>query len=219
MNANQLPTRVVVVEDHHFTRLGIEVCLNSDSNIQHIISTSSIAEFWKYYQPGCCDIILLDLNLPDGNGMDLFRKLIEKGNKPPVLILTMHDQDSYITEALELGVNGYMLKNSTQAELTKAIHRVAEGGEYYDLRVTQMLVTSFKKRKAAKGSVKNELSPREKEVMRLVVQEYSNHEIADQLHLSVRTVENHKRTLMQKLGVKNSIGLVKKAFEEEAVWM
>ena len=136
-----------------------------------------------------------------------------------VLGLTMHDEPDYIVKMLEAGASGYLLKNAGREELLAAIHAVAKGDSYFSQKVSSTLLHLVTKQKSAtpatdKAAPETPLSDREIEVLRLISQEYSNGEIADKLFISIRTVDTHRRNLLEKLQVKNTVGLVKYAIEK-----
>lgn len=182
----------------HFT-VDIDECSNGFELLEKLIK--------KEY-----DIILLDISMPVMDGLDTLKKIRDEDIQTPVVILTMHTEESIIRRSYELGARAYISKASDEEELSKAINFILKGQSYYSSEIAHILFNSSDKKaeKAAK-MVKGVLTNRELEVLRLIIQEKTNQEIADDLFLSKRTVEGHRERIMNKLGIHSTIGLVKYA--------
>ena len=162
------------------------------------------------------DVILMDISLPDISGIELTRQITKQYHEIKVLILSMYTQDDFITNAIAAGAKGYLPKNTTRQELLNAIVSVQSGKEYYNDAVSKIILENYissvrKNTEINTEEEKENLSSREKQILKLYVEGLSNQEIADKLFISIRTVESHKNHMMQKLGVKSTVELVKYA--------
>ena len=208
--------KIFLVDDHQIVRDGIRALLLGSPEISIVGEASDGEEMMKKLETDRPDIILMDISLPGISGIDLTRQAVQKLPEVKVIILSMFTNEEYITNALAAGAKSYLPKNTTQQELLTAISKVYEGKEYYSDTISKIIfenfVTNVRKVKDTEP-VKDEelLSSREKQILRLCVEGQTNQEIADHLYISIRTVESHKNHIMQKLGVKNTVELVKYA--------
>jgi DNA-binding NarL/FixJ family response regulator len=155
------------------------------------------------------DVIIMDVSMPDLNGIQVTERLKRVCQKIMVLVLTAHDDSGYLRQLLEVGASGYVLKKAAAEELIKAIRVVAAGGVYLDPSLAGKVVGGYLgKRGLRSNSSGNEISEREAEVLRLVAWGYTNKEVAGYLGISVKTVETHKANLMQKLDLKSRVEMV-----------
>lgn len=160
------------------------------------------------------DVLLLDINLPDQSGLDVCKKLRTDTPDVKILALSMHNDESYISAMLSLGAQGYVLKNTGKVELCTAIRALAEGKTYFTQEVTDTMMQSLmRERKAGVAKEPPKISRREKEVLKLIMDEQTTQEIAKHLFLSEKTVESHRAALLAKLGARNTAGLVKAALQ------
>ncbi len=160
------------------------------------------------------DILLLDINLGKENGIELLPSIQSLLPDTPIIILTMHNEPAYIMRAMEKGVRGYLLKSVGSEELLHAIRTVNQGKDYFNADISKLMMNELRKKQDSKPDEKKQrLSNREIEIIQLVCNEYTNKEIAAHLYISVRTVDTHKRNILQKLGVKSVAGLVKYAIQ------
>src|SRR5690606_14731180 len=155
------------------------------------------------------DVLLLDIELPDANGIELCAAVLKKHPSVRIIALTNHDEVVYVRKMMRSGARGYLLKGTDKSNLLSAIDTVSQGQSFLDRQIEQAIVqqTIVGKR----TSVEVKLTKRENEILALIANEYSNQEIADKLFLSVRTVESHRHSLNQKLNIKSAAGLVKEA--------
>lgn len=149
------------------------------------------------------------------DGITLTQKIKEMNPEQKIMALTMMGENQHIKHMLSAGVNGYILKNSDKSEILQAIDTITNGDNYYSNEVTRIIMDSMtgKKKPQQRLTLETPLTSREKEVLKLIVKEYSNQEIADELFISTRTVDAHKRNLLEKTGCKNVAGLVVYALE------
>lgn len=202
--------KILFVEDHEMFRKAIISSLENQSLFKtDIIEAKDGAEAIDLATKNEVDIYLVDISLPKIDGIALTQLLFQKLDHPKVLALTMHNEDYMIQQMLEVGVLGYVLKNSSIEELSRAILTVADGKKYYSNEVAQIIINGndHYTEKAKTNALKESLSERELEVLKLIVAEKSNKEISEILNISDRTVGNHRNNLIEKLKVKKSIGL------------
>ncbi|GAA4276025.1 response regulator transcription factor [Aquimarina mytili] len=208
-----------LIDDHNLFREGIKSLLNKMPNISLVLEAVSGKDLLTKLNTEVPDVILLDLEMEDMNGVDTTLKLQEMYPDLKIIILTMHKEERMISYLMEIGANGYLLKDTNQVELEEAIRAVYDKGFYFNPFVSEALLKGLK-HKVAKPPVigKNyHLTSRELEVLELVTQELTTAEIAEKLFLSVRTIEGHRKNLMDKLGVKNTAGLIIKAVKEKII--
>lgn len=159
------------------------------------------------------DFVLLDINLPDLNGFEVCKNIKKNFPTIKVIALTMHGESAYIAQMVKAGVDAYILKNAGKDEILKAITTVRNGEKYFSQEVALNMVTgSSPARKKTSGLIQK-LTRREKEILRLVIEEMTTDEIAAQLFISPTTVISHRKSLLRKLNAKNTAGLVKAAYE------
>jgi len=211
--------RIVIADDHKIIRVGLRGMLERETDIEVAGEAEDAAEVLEVLKENEADVVLMDIDLGETDGIKTTRKIKELYPFLQVLGLTMHEEPDYIIKMLEAGASGYLLKNAGREELLTAIHTVAKGDSYFSQKVSATLLQAITRQKekpaAEKKDVTNSpLSERETEVLRLIAQEYSNGEIAEKLFISIRTVDTHRRNLLEKLQVKNTVGLVKYAIEK-----
>ena len=209
---------VVIADDHKIIRVGLRGLLEREKDIVVTGEAASADEVLNILAIHPTDVVLMDIDLGDTNGIATTLKIKEIYPLIHVLGLTMHEEPDYIIKMLEAGASGYLLKNAGREELLAAIHAVAKGDSYFSQKVSATLLQAITRQKEnpelKKSTVETPLSDREIEVLRLITQEYSNGEIAEKLFISIRTVDTHRRNLLEKLQVKNTVGMVKYAIEK-----
>lgn len=208
--------KVVIADDHKIIRVGLRGLLEREKDISVVGEAENAEEIEKLLAVQPADVILMDIDLGETDGIVMTKKVKETHPSLQVLGLTMHEEPDYIIKMLEAGASGYLLKNAGREELLTAIHTVAKGDSYFSQKVSATLLQAVTRQKQAPAEVKKiqiqtPLSEREIEVLKLIAQEYSNGEIAEKLFISIRTVDTHRRNLLEKLQVKNTVGLVKYA--------
>lgn len=210
--------KVAIVDDHKMFRQGVAMILEDTEDIKVIWTSPDIGQtldFMKKEQP---DVILMDISLGAESGISLTVDLLATYPTLKVLALSMHREDNYIVKMLEVGAKGYLLKDAGEVEILQAIRSVFEGKTYYSNHVTDVLVKQLTQAKpAAHREVKTPLTQREIEILKLIAEEFSNPEIAEKLFISIRTVDTHRRNLLDKINAKNTAGLVKYAIYHKLV--
>jgi len=200
--------RVLIVDDHAILREGIRSLLERQNGITVVGEASNGREGLEQIIQLQPDIVLMDVAMPEMNGLEATREIMEKFPKIKVLILTQHDNREYIEQLLHAGAAGYVLKRSGGREVVTAIHEVYEKGAFLESTVARELLASYKKNEDSSDDSLPYLTEREREVIRLVVKGKSNKEIASILAISPKTVSVHRSNVMLKLKVQNSIELV-----------
>jgi DNA-binding NarL/FixJ family response regulator len=201
--------KVAIIDDHPMVISGIQNMLRGQKNISVAATYGCGKELLEGLKKPRPDVLLLDINLPDKNGNELVPVILKSYPDLKILALTSMDTPFYVKDMMRHGCKGYLLKNTAQEELVNAIETVYKGEEYLEPGMKDQLVQSMLH--ANKQTGVSSLTRREKEILQLIAMEYSSPEIAEKLFLSLRTVENHRLSLMQKLNVKNMIGLAKVA--------
>jgi two-component system, NarL family, response regulator NreC len=212
--------RVFIADDHAVLRAGLRMLLDAESDMEVIGEAADGRDAVKQVVEMKPDVVLLDVSMPHVNGLEALQKIVEKVPDSRVLILTMHNDEGYLRSALAAGGAGYVLKQAADSMLLSAIRVVHQGGTYLHPEHTQALLEQNEDQKASKRLSEEEssdllrcLSSRELEVLRLIAMGYTNKQAADQLYLSVKTVETYKARLMVKLDLHSRAELVCLALE------
>jgi DNA-binding NarL/FixJ family response regulator len=206
-------TRVFIVDDHPVVIEGIHSLLRNEKDIEWAGQAMNAQSCFGFFVNNTADIILMDINLPDTSGVDLCATMKEKYPGIFILGLSTFNQGLYIKKMMENGASGYILKNSSREELLKAIHAVCDGGIYFSGEVGEAL-KQYQRSSVAEIPV---LSRREKEVLELIAEGYTNPQIAEKLFVSPYTVDSHRKNLLAKLNVKNTASLVRLAVERDLI--
>jgi DNA-binding NarL/FixJ family response regulator len=201
--------KVLLVDDHDIVMDGIGSILSEAPNIQVVGKASSVASAQMLIQKHQPELVITDISMGDVSGVELTKYITGHFPLIKVLILTMHDTVQHISSMMEAGAMGYLLKNVKQDELLVAIEQVMAGQQY----IQQSVALQYKQARQRAADKPGVLSPREIEIIRLIVQDYTTAQISRQLFLSERTVETHRKNIGRKTGVKTVIGLLKYARE------
>lgn len=192
--------KIVIADDHSMIREGLKQLLELDGDIQVVAEAGNGEECLQMIEQFCPDVVLLDINMPVMNGLKMLEVLREsKYSKQRVLILTIHNEVEYLVKALDIGVEGYVLKDADSAVLKKAIYKVHSGEEYIDFTMVPMLNARIAQEKEKVEDEK--LTRREIEVLKLLAEGLFNKEIAYKLSISEKTVKNHVSNIFKKIGV------------------
>lgn len=206
--------RVAITDDHLMVIKGLTELLSQLPGIELSGTYMSLGQTGQGLQQTKADILLLDLNLPDGDGITYCKELKKKYPDLKIIAITTYDQVILIKNTIKNGASGFLLKNATLKELDDAIRTVYNGNEYLQEQLKERLLSNTLGAKPKNNSLQPVLSRREKEILQLIVDECTTQEIADRLFIAVKTVEAHRSHLIEKLGVKNLAGLVKAAIEK-----
>jgi two-component system response regulator NreC len=203
----------MLADDHAMIRAGVKNLLRESKDIVVIGEAENGRQALDLYEELKPDLIILDISLPDMNGMEVTQKILAFDPSANILMLSMYDDEDYVGRCIENGVKGYVVKNESGEELEYAVHTILEGKTYFSQAVHKVILNKYK-RAAVKKKERHEdirLTAREIEIVKLIDDGLTSQQMADKLFISPRTVETHRANLMKKFGVKNSIELVKKA--------
>ncbi len=202
--------RIVIADDHTIMREGLKRILEGADDIEVVGEATDGFEALAQVRKGGFDLLMLDLSMPGRNGVELIRQIKDEMPKLPILILTMHDEEQYAVRAIRAGARGYLTKESAGTQLVSAIRRVASGRPYISLEVAEQLAMDAMP-SVMEDLPHKQLSDREFEVFSMLVGGKSITEIAESLHLSVKTVSTHKTRILHKMGVPSLADLVQYA--------
>jgi DNA-binding NarL/FixJ family response regulator len=212
--------RIAVVDDHSLFRKGMISILDQVSDFEVVMEATNGLEFLHKLPNIPVDVVLMDLQMPQLDGTKATEIIREKFPHIKVIILSMHDEDKYILHLMEIGANGYLLKDNDPEEVEKAIRKVVETDIYFSDFVSKVMLRKMTRKNQQENKIfnyKTDLSEREKEVLKHICEGLTTTEIGDILSLSPRTVEGHRLRMIEKLGVKNTAGLVAFAIKNQLV--
>ncbi|MBP1838912.1 response regulator [Formosa algae] len=207
---------VVLADDHILVRDGIKSLLEDQEGIHVVAEASNGKEALDVVETALPDVLIVDIRMPEMNGIEVVAELKKTNKAVKTLVLSMHDSEEYVLNAINAGADGYLLKGSSKEEFMKALQMIASGGKYFTGDISSIIINSM----VNKGGQQVEedqpeatfkLTKREKQILGLVLDGKSNKEIAEDLDVSKRTAEVHRFNLMKKLDVKNLIELTKVA--------
>jgi DNA-binding NarL/FixJ family response regulator len=205
------PIRIVLVEDHELVRAGIKALLQSVPEVQVVAETGNGREALRLVEAHRPDVVLMDIAIPGLNGLQAAAEIVKQFPGVRVIMLSMYANEEYIWQALRAGASGYLLKNSSASELELAVKAVAGGEAYLSPPVSKQLVEDFMRRARGEPSSFELLTPRQREILRLIAQGETTQQIAQELTISAKTVETHRAQLMQRLDIFDTAGLVRYA--------
>ena len=202
--------RILLGDDHTLVRQGLRKILEDQPEWKVIAEAGDGREAVRQAQALKPDVAILDIGMPLLNGIEATRQIVRRVPAVSVLILSMHSEEAYITRALQAGARGYLLKDSADTDLVKAVTATAEGKSFFSPAVARLMLDDYVQRLADKGVEDRyeTLSEREREVFQLVAEGYSTKEVADRLHIRPATVETHRAHIMEKLDLRSTAELV-----------
>jgi len=210
-------TRILICDDHTLFVEGIKAMLRNESSLEIVGEARDgrqAVELVKELKP---DVLLMDVSMPDMNGFDATQRVHELDPNIKVLILTMHDEEELVARCLEAGAAGYIIKDAPASQLLYAIEMVKKGERYLSPVVLKQVVAGYVKNSNVPQTSYDRLSPREREVLKLLAEGLSVKEIATRLNLSVKTVDVHKTNLMKKIDVHDRTELIKYAIRQKLI--
>ena len=213
------PIRILLVDDHAVVRAGLRMLLGADAELEIVGEAENGIQALRLTGELAPDVVLMDISMPDMNGIEATRRIKADHPNVAVLALTMHEDDQYFFEMLGAGASGYVPKRAAPNDLISAIHAVQGGGVFLFPSVARALVQDFLQRSTHAGAERSNhsfdaLTEREREVLTLIAQGRSNHEIADQLVISIKAVNRHRENIMAKLNLHSRVELVRYALEK-----
>jgi DNA-binding NarL/FixJ family response regulator len=202
--------KLAIADDFKIFREGLKVGLGSDENIAVVLEAENGEQLLEQLPIAAPDVILMDLKMPLLDGMEATKLLRKQNNPVKILVVTMYDDEKFIIHLMENGANGYLLKNAEPEEIRKAIYSVTDNGYYFNDLVNKALLKKLVLKNNLKPSFNNhiELNEREHDVLKMICEEKTATEIAKDIYLSPRSVEGIRQRLIEKIGVRNTAGLV-----------
>ena len=202
---------VAIVDDHQLFRNGLKFIIENEDDMEVVIEASNGKQFLHYLQNLKPEVVLMDINMPEMDGVETTQRALEIYPDLQIIVLSMYDDMEYYNTMIDLGVKGFILKDIDNDELADALRKVNNGGSYFS---QELLLRLIKNKPTADGI---DLTRREKEVLELICKGYSNMQISEELFISQRTVERHRSSLLFKTNSKNSVSLVVFAIKNNLV--
>jgi DNA-binding NarL/FixJ family response regulator len=208
--------RILIAEDHAIVRAGLKALLNAQPAFEVVAEAGDGREAVKLAGQARPDLILIDLSMPRMNGLEAIRELRHQDPNVRIIVMTAHAAEEYVFSALEAGAEGYFLKDGSQDELLMAITTVLDGRRYICPGISEQVIEGYLhgRPRLRKKSAWDSLTKREVEIIKLVAEGYKNREIAEELFISIKTVEKHRSNLMAKLNLRGAAELAKLAIEK-----
>ena len=202
--------KLALADDQVLFRRGMAMLLRDMSDVEVVFECSNGEELLTGLQGNAIDIVLLDLEMPVLNGIETMKRMREEFPQVKVIVLSMHSEEKYIVHLMELGANGYVLKTAEPDEIENAVRSVATSGYHFSEMVSRVMLQGLVKKEKIKPTFRDvdPLTERELDVLRLICQELTTTEIAGKLFLSPRTVEGYRNNILQKIGARNTAGIV-----------
>ena len=204
---------IVIADDHQLFRKGIKALINSGENLEVVGEASDAQELLDLLHKTKADVLLLDISLPSGSGLELLEKVKNRFPAIKCVMLTMHEERQYVMQSLKKGADGYLLKEADETELKEAIRQVYAGKKYFKNKISDLIVESI----SSPSSIAGLLTEREVVIVKMVAEGKITKEIADILCVSVRTVETYRSRIMKKLGVSNTAEMVRMAYKHKLI--
>lgn len=204
--------KIFLTDDHAILLGGLIKILSAEDDIEIVGSAGTVKETLDLLTQKNVQLLITDYNLPDDDGLTLVRRVKQKYPRMKIIVLSMHDEAHLIKEILKEGVDGYILKKDSQEELVSAVRAVANDKVYLSSDVNSMLM------KGLNGTGEQKLlTDREREILKLISREYTNRDMAEELFISERTVETHRKNIFRKTGTNNLVGLIKFAYANNLI--
>ncbi len=212
--------KIVIVDDHQLIVNGLKAMLETIDEFKIIGEANDGGEAVSKAIELKPDVIIMDISMPVLSGIEATRQILQTIPDTKILALTQHEESEYAIQMINAGGHGYLLKNSRKEEFIEAIFSVFRGEKYFGKKISNLLLSNLlqdKKSETKENPTKITLTKREQEITKKIAEEMSNQQIADNLHISLRTVETHRRNIMQKLNVKNAVSLVRYAVQNQLI--
>ncbi|OQW57214.1 MAG: DNA-binding response regulator [Nitrospira sp. ST-bin4] len=201
--------RIILVEDHGLVRAGMKALLQKIEGTEVVADMGDGLEAVKYVQTDTPDLVLMDIAMPGLNGLDATARILRESPTTRVILLSMHANEEYLQQALQVGASGYLLKGAELAELELAIRTVAKGERYLTPAVAKYAIDAYREKTEGPVGPLAKLSMRQREILQLIAEGHTTKDIAQRLNLSVKTVETHRSQLMERLEIHDVPGLVR----------
>ena len=213
---------VHIADDHQILIDGVKAVLNIETDIEVIGFSLNGLQVVEWFEEHNADVLILDINMPELDGIGVLKSLKKNKNRPEIIVLSSYDDIKLVKEVLQMGAKGFVPKKSAGEHIVNAVYKVAEGNQYFTDDVKEKMMQTLlngqpKNEGSQDGVLISSLTKREIQVLKLVAQQYSTREIAEELIISESTVETHRKNLMKKVKVKNSVGLAIFALKNEVI--
>jgi two-component system response regulator NreC len=210
--------RVLLVDDHAILREGIKALLEKQENIEVVAEAANGREAISKVAQFHPDVVILDISMPLMDGLEATRQIKRESPDVKILVLTMHDDEEYFLQLLRAGASGYVTKKAVSRELLSAIEAVHRGESFFCPSMAKSLLSDYLRlTENIEHMEQEDLTPREREIVKLIAEGYTNQQIAGLLHRSVKTIESHRSNILRKLGIHDSTGLVKYAVRKKLI--
>jgi two-component system response regulator NreC len=206
-------TKVLIADDHAIVRAGLRALIGAEAGLELVGEAAGGYEAIALVEKSHPDVLVLDLSMPDLDGISVTRNVKPRFPELRILVLTLHEDEALLKEAIKAGAAGYILKRAAEAELISAIRVILRGDLYVDPSMIRALLGETRPPPAPQYTSAESLTLREKEILKLIVEGYTNRQIGEQLNISVRTVEGHRANISDKLGLHSRVELVRYARE------
>ncbi len=203
--------KVIIADDHAIIRAGLRSLINAERDLELIGEATGGLEAIEKVSQTLPDVLVLDISMPDKDGIEVVRELKKGGSSPEILILTVHEDEALLREVIRLGAAGYILKHAAESELIAAIRTVNKGDFYIHPKMVRFLLQPEQVKPQSTSPSEEVLTTREQEILKLIVQGYTNKQVAEELTISIRTVEGHRANLTDKLGIRSRVDLLRYA--------
>ena len=202
--------RVLLADDHELMRSGIRLMLEREPDMNVVSEASDGREAVALAKSHRPDVVIMDIGMPNLNGIEAASQMTQHNPQLAIMILSMHPDETYVLRALKAGARGYLLKDSAEGDLIKAVHVIAGGKSFFSPAVSKVLLDDYvgKLKRSGTDDAYDLLTPREREVLQLIAEGKSNKDIANLFNLSVYTVESHRSNLMEKLNLRGLPDLI-----------
>lgn len=207
--------RILLADDHELIRTGIRNLIGSNKDFEIVGESADGEDALRKTRELAPDVVIIDISMPKLSGIEAARRIRSDSPAARILVLTMHENAEYVYQILKSGASGYILKNAGKDEITAAIYAVMKGGKFFSPRISELMISEYV-RQAERRDDQSQgatLTSREQEVLKLIARGLNNHQIADKLFISPRTVDTHRTNIMQKLNIHDAANLVKYALE------
>jgi DNA-binding NarL/FixJ family response regulator len=211
-----LKTRILVADDHPIVLKGLRTVLNAQPDLEVVAEATDGEQAVHQALAGDIHLAILDISMPRKTGLQAAREITHRRPEVRVLMLSMHDNEQYLFEAIRVGASGYVLKTAVDRDLVEACRAAVRGEPFLYPGAVRALMRDYLERAAA-GETLHELTPREEEIVKLVAEAHTNDEIAELLHISKKTVERHRANVLEKLGMRDRVELTRYAIRRGLV--
>ncbi len=211
-------TRILLVDDHAILREGIRALLDKQDNVEVVAEAGNGREAVLKATQSQPDVVILDISMPLMDGLEATRQMKKDNPEIKILVLTMHDDEEYFFQLLRAGASGYITKKSVGSELASAIEAVSRGESFFCPAMSKYLLSDYLRLDKATENIEQvELTSREREIVKLIAEGFTNQQIAESLHRSVKTIESHRSNILRKLDIHDTVELVKYAVRKKLI--